>query len=314
MRQAVASFCGWGQTSHVKVPSPHTRTKCDTTAWANYMNLLEAFRTWRRHWILTTFLVAIALAGSFFAFQRLPRTYQAESTIVLIPSAQAAKTLGSGNPYLSFTDALATTADLVTTELTAPQTERQLTAEGFADQYSAVSESTTGQATASGSVLPGPFIVLLATGKSKDSVELTLNAVTATVRSEVDVMQARLPRNARISVSTLSYSPQATMNVSATARPLVLIIGLLIVLALCIPLIVDAQVRRIRMRRKADSAPCLRATTDSIVPRPQERPEVGHRPDPVHQQVQGRSFESRSPGSQRHGQRVDELGWRGDAR
>ena len=127
----------------------------------------------------------------------------------------------------------------MTTELTAPQTERELAAEGFADQYSAVSESTTGQTTASGSVLPGPFIVLTVTGKSKDSVEGTLNGVTAAVRNEVDTIQTRLPRNAWISVSTLSYSPQATMNVSASVRPLVLIGALLIVLALSIPLVVN---------------------------------------------------------------------------
>ena len=77
-----------------------------------------------------------------------------------MPSARAAKALGEGNPYLSFSASLSTAADVVATEVAAPQTERDLASQGFGAQYTAVSESTTGQALASGSVLPGPFVAV----------------------------------------------------------------------------------------------------------------------------------------------------------
>jgi hypothetical protein len=213
------------------------------------MSVMEIFRIWRKRWILTSFAVIIAVAASGASALKLPRTYQASSIVVLVPSNRAAKVLGDGNPYLSFSNALATTADVVATEVTAPQTARNLAAKGFSEQYTAVSESTTGQAVASGSVLPGPFVVVTVTGHNGELVEHTLYGVVDAISIEVDNMQAGVPRDNRISVSTLSFTPQANLSVSATERTLVLIIGLLIAGALCIPLIVDAQIARRRIRR-----------------------------------------------------------------
>lgn len=219
------------------------------------MNLVKMFGIWRKRWILTSLALLVALAGCGYATSKLPRTYQANSTVVLVPSTRASKALGEGNPYLSFSDSLSTTADVVATEVTAPRAVQELAAQGFGAQYTAVSESTTGQAVASGSVLPGPFIAVTVTGRNRSSVEHTLDGVTGAIGKQLSTMQSGMSRNNRISVSTIAYSPRASLSVSMTARSLVLIVGVLIICALCIPLIVDAQIARRRLRRAAKLVP-----------------------------------------------------------
>jgi hypothetical protein len=219
------------------------------------MNPVKMLGIWRKRWILTILVLLIAFTASGFAVVNLPRTYQADFTGVLVPSVRASKVLGEGNPYLSYDDSLSTAADVVATEVAGPQAEQDLAAKGFTAQYTVVSESTTGQAVASGSVLPGPFVAVTVTGKNRNSVEHTLYGVAAAIRNELSVMQSGISHNNRISVSTVSYTPQATLSASMTGRSLVLIVGLLIICALCIPLIVDAQITRRRLRRAADLVP-----------------------------------------------------------
>lgn len=216
------------------------------------MNLAKMLGIWRGRWILTALALLIALAASSFAVVKLPRIYQADSTVVLVPSVRTSKALGQGNPYLSFSNSLSTTADVVATEVTAPQSEQKLAAKGFTAQYTVVSESTTGQAVASGTVLPGPFVAVSVKGNNRSSVEHTLYGVTVAIGNALSGMQSGMARNNRISVSTISYAQQATLSMSMTGRSLLLIIGLLLICALCVPVIVDAQITRRRLRRIAD--------------------------------------------------------------
>jgi len=218
------------------------------------MNVLDLLRIWRRRWVLTTLALLVALGGCGLAAMALPRTYQASSAIVLVPSAKAAKVLGEGNPYLSFTNSISTAADILAAELTTPATERDLAAGGFTEPYSAVAETTLSQTTASGSVLPGPFVVITVTGGDRESVERTLSAVTGQAGKTMLAMQAGMSRGGRIAVSVLSRDPRATLRVSAIARSLVLIIGLLVVAALSAPVLVDAQVIR-RQGHRGRAAP-----------------------------------------------------------
>jgi hypothetical protein len=211
------------------------------------MNMAEWLNIWRRRWILTAFALLVALLGCGVVALKLPRTYQATSTVVLVPSARSSRVLGDGNPYLSFTNSLATAADIMATELTAPATERNLALRGFSEPYTAEPESMTTQVTASGTALPGPFVAVTVTGSSKESVERTLHGVMDAIGTTLGAMQASLSPGNRIVSSTLSLTPRATLSVSKVARPLILIAGFLIVFALCVPLMVDAQIARRRI-------------------------------------------------------------------
>ena len=85
------------------------------------MYLSESFRIWRKRRYLTAALLVLALAGSGAALSTLPRTYQANSSVILLASRTAASPYG-GNPYLSFSPSLTLAADAVSRELMGPRT------------------------------------------------------------------------------------------------------------------------------------------------------------------------------------------------
>lgn len=210
---------------------------------------MGAFHIWRRRWILTSFLLVLALAGSGVAFLKAPRTYQAMSTVVLLASRNSAKATGGGNPYLSFSDALSTTASIISAEITDSRIASNLKAQGFPEGYQVVSESTLSNS----SLLPAPFLLVTVTGSNSVLVERTLYGVTREIGELLNGLQNGISHNNRIMLLIASFVPRATLSITSTARPLVAAIGLLVVLALCVPLVVDAQGARRRMARWAGS-------------------------------------------------------------
>jgi hypothetical protein len=219
------------------------------------MYLGELLHIWRRRWILTTALIILALIGAASALQKLPRTYQSQSSVVLLASRSAAKATG-GNPYLSFSASLTLTADILGREMTGPAALRYLAARGVDDTYTvALAPDTT---TTTGSVL-----LVTVTGHSKDAVESALRAVTSDVGLQLARMQDSVaPRN-QIRAATISFSPQATLSTSQTARSLVPVVALELLVGLWIPVLLDGLVTRRRMRRRAVLA--------SEIPRPAEQ-------------------------------------------
>jgi hypothetical protein len=207
--------------------------------------LVEPFHIWRRHWVLTSFLLVLVFVGTGAAVLKVPRTYQAESTVVLLASRNSSKVAGDGNPYLSFSDALSTTASVISTEIMDPQTAANLKAQGFSESYQVVSQSTLSNI----SLLPAPFLLVTVTGHSRLSVEHTLHGVTDEIATLMNGLQAGLSRDNRILLITASFDPRATLSVTSTARPLVGVLGLLLIVALGLPLVVDAAGARRGIRR-----------------------------------------------------------------
>jgi len=207
------------------------------------MDLSETFRIWRRRRLLTVLLLILALVGGVAALIGLPRAYQSDSSVILLPSRSAARQNG-GNPYLSFTPSLTLTAEALSQELMGPGVTQDLIARGFPSPYTvALAPDTT---TTTGSVL-----LVTVTGSNKNLVEGTLTAVTGEIGTKLLQLQGKVTAPNRIRALTLSSSPYATLNVSQTARPLVTIAVLELLLALGIPVLVDARVTRRRLRRRA---------------------------------------------------------------
>jgi hypothetical protein len=195
------------------------------------MNLKQMFSIWRRRWVLTTALLLLALVGTAAATQVLPRYYQAESVVTLLPSRNISNTNG-GNPYLSFNGSLPVTAQLISFQLMDPRTVQSLFNEGFSATY------TTSLATSS----TGPVLQTVVVGHNKALVEQTLSAVTNHIGTELASLQSGIANPAnKITVETLSFDPTATLQISKTARAIVIVLFLGVVLALAIPLAVDGQ-------------------------------------------------------------------------
>jgi hypothetical protein len=230
--------------------------------------MMETFHIWRKRWILTTCLVILALSGTGVAVLKMPRTYQAASTVVLLASRNFSKATAGGNPYLSFTSSLSTTAGVVESEVMDPQTAMNLKAQGYPESYQVVSQSTVSNS----ELLPAPFLLVTVTGDNKALVEHTLYGVTHQISVTLHGLQARVSHNNQISLFTASFDPRAALSVTSTARPLVLVLAVMLLLGLAVPLVVDAwSVRRESASRRAKGTrPPLRTDQGSPVAQSRE--------------------------------------------
>jgi hypothetical protein len=71
-----------------------------------------------------------------------------------------------------------------------------------------------------------------------------LHAVTAEISTQLAQLQGPVRRPSRILAATLSYSPQPTLSVSQTGRSLILLVVPVLLLALAVPVVVDALLQR----------------------------------------------------------------------
>ena len=130
------------------------------------MNLGEASRIWRKHWLLTSALLLAALGATLVAGLKLPRTYQAQSFVSLLASRQSSQQSG-GNPYLAFSGSLNATADALVYELMDPRTVQLLAGEGYASSYTVTYDQSS----------PAPIIQVTVTGSNISEVERTLDGI-----------------------------------------------------------------------------------------------------------------------------------------
>jgi hypothetical protein len=216
------------------------------------MGRTNSSQAWRRHWVLTTVLLLLALATTAIAAVAGPRSYQTSGAVTLLASRAVAKSEG-GNPYLSFTGSLTLTADVLSRELMAPGTVSDLAAHGFTDPYTVALATYTTSTT-------GSVLTVTVTGPDPVVAEVDLGAVMDEIQAKLASLQAKVKPDNRIRVVTIAKSGQATLSASASARPLVLIAVAGLLLAFGLPWLVDAQVMARRARRaKAELA--VAATT-----------------------------------------------------
>lgn len=216
------------------------------------MDLVESFRILRRRWILTLLMLALALGATAGAALKLPRTYAASSSVVLLASPNSSKANG-GNPYLSFNGSLSPTGDVIRYEVMDPRTAQQLASEGYSASYLVADAIDTS----------GPVLLVTVTGRNKYLVEHTLSGVTAELGTKLQALQAGISPANRISILTLALGP-AKLARSKLARPLVVILAFGLVLTFAVPLIIDAQLRR--RRPPAAKPPRTRGQTANDAP------------------------------------------------
>ncbi len=180
---------------------------------------------------------------------------------MLLASRSAAR-LNGGNPYLSFNPSLTLTADVLSRALMAPGTGKDLAAHGLRSPYTvALAPNTT---TTTGSVL-----LITVTGSNRTAIEHTLNGVTSELSIKLAQLQSSIKRYDRIRVAALSVTPRPALSVTATARPLVGVVTLGLLVAFGIPVLVDGQITERRSRKSVRPV---------SVPDAVQRPASGHRP------------------------------------
>jgi hypothetical protein len=196
--------------------------------------------------ILTGVLLLLTLIGTVATALKLPRTYQSQSSVVLLASRATSKPNGN-NPYLSFSPSLTLTADVVSRKLMAPGTVNYLASRGFPDPYTVALAPYTTQTT-------GSVLLVTVTGTGEARVERTLHGVTSEISASLARLQAGTTANDRIRAATISMSQQAALSVSHTVRSLAVLIGLGLGLSFGIPRIMEAPITERLIRRKLEPA------------------------------------------------------------
>lgn len=204
------------------------------------MDLRQAVHIWRARWILTSVLLILGVVGAAGATAKIPRYYQSASSVVLLAS-HAASAQNGGNPFLSFGPSLTLTADAVSRELMAPGTIKQLAARGFTASYTVAVPTYTTSTT-------GSILLVTVGGRNAAQVQRTLQAVTRQIGTQLVQLQQGVPAPSQVRADTLSFTPQASLSISQTARPLVVVGLLLLVICLGTPIVVDGLVTRRRRR------------------------------------------------------------------
>jgi len=204
------------------------------------MDFMQALRILRKRWILTCAMLVVVFVALVGAGLKLPRTYQAQSAVVLLASKNSTKTSGD-NPYLSFFPSLTLTADVLRRVEMGSSASNALAAEGHTAKYTVTDAPDTS----------GPVLLVAVTGSTRATVEGTLVAVTNDLSNQLSQLQNGVTPPNRIRLETLSVTAVPSLSLSKMARPLavVVIFGLLFTLA--VPLIVDSRSNRRRAKKWA---------------------------------------------------------------
>jgi uncharacterized protein involved in exopolysaccharide biosynthesis len=148
-----------------------------------------------RRWYVAIPALAVSAGLAAMAYQSIPPKYQATGSVVLLTpthgaSGSASKS-GPTNPLLSFDGSLETTAQLLTQVLLSPAVAEQLASEGATGDYQ-VGDANIG----------GPFVNVVATGRSAAESQRTVTLVLNRARVELLDRENKLsaPRSSYISV------------------------------------------------------------------------------------------------------------------
>jgi hypothetical protein len=196
----------------------------------------NAVAIWRGRWILTGGLLLLTLVGVGVAMVFLPRTYQASASVVLLDSRNGSEATG-GNPYLNFNASLTLTADAISRQVMDPQTAGSLASHGFLGSYTVAmptySTSTTGS-----------VLLITVTSNAGGGVQHTLNGVIAAVRTSLATLQSGVRPADRIQLTVLVPAAGPSIDSAHTVRSIAIVAGFGLIVALGVPWMLDAQVRR----------------------------------------------------------------------
>ena len=196
---------------------------------------------WRRKWF-TLALLMLTLLGAAYAGIKLPLKYNASITATLLNSKESSKTLGDGNPYLSFDSAMVDMANLLALKLTSDANTLALQQSGYTSSFQAqvLSENPENEE---------PFIQVSVEGDGKEAVGQTLQGVAASLSAQLGQVQAGVPAKERLSLQTLAEVSTPVPSWSAKIKPVVGFLAIGLLLTFLLPQAVEGSVSRRRKIR-----------------------------------------------------------------
>lgn len=196
---------------------------------------------WRWRSALTVSLLLLGLLGAGASLDILPRTYQANASVILLASKEVDKQVG-GNPYLSFNPSLALTAEALSQQVADPETARSLAGRGDTGLYTVTMPSY-------GTSISGSVLLITVTGRRPATVNRTINGVISAVRASLATLQSGVRLRGRIQLAVLAPATSAAVATSHLVRSVAIIAILLLAAAFGIPWLIEAQLSRRALRR-----------------------------------------------------------------
>jgi capsular polysaccharide biosynthesis protein len=196
---------------------------------------------WRRKG-LTFALLILTLVGTGFAGIILPWRYNASITETLLNSEGSSKTLGGGNPYLSFDSSMVDMANILALRLTNDTNTLALQQNGYTASFQA-------QVLSENPETEEPFIQISVEGDNKEAVARTLQGVTAGLSVLLMQVQEGVPVKSRLSLQTIAETSAPVPSSSAKIKPLVGFLAVGLILTFLIPQAAEGSVARRRKIR-----------------------------------------------------------------
>jgi hypothetical protein len=163
------------------------------------VSIWEVLRTLLRRWYLVVPAIAISAALAIAAFVSISPTYEAQASLLLLPSASSSGTLLlPGNPFLNLTTGLGQTAQVIAVASTDDKATAAIKAQG-GDASFAVALDAAANA---------PVMDATATSVDPAATEKTLGLVIAEVRAQLLNAQvaAGAPKDSLIALSVLTQT------------------------------------------------------------------------------------------------------------
>lgn len=165
-----------------------------------------------RRWYVALPALVVSLGLAAIAYESVPAKYEATGSIVLLSPSRGASTksdTGQTNPLLAFDGSLTTVSTAITQVLLSPAVSEDLYRNGATASY----EVGNGN-------LDGPFINVVADGKSPAEAQRTVRLVLQRARAELLNRQAayNAPRSTYIQVDDLVQPTEAKELVGGKVR------------------------------------------------------------------------------------------------
>lgn len=178
------------------------------------MRLNELVRSLASRWYIVLTGLVLTGAACAFVYNRVPATYEANGSLVLMPPSS---TVGeSGNPYL-YLVGMSQALDILILEVNAPEVRNPVLSQ-FADtSYTLEQDHTTS----------GAIVRAEAAGPNPDATMGELQAALDTVPATLKAMQdeVSVPEASRITLKTIVVDPKPTKNSKTQTQLLIITAG-----------------------------------------------------------------------------------------
>jgi hypothetical protein len=170
-----------------------------------------------RQWYVVAAGLLVTIALAFGATKLTPLKYQAEATVVLLPSSHSSGAAGD-NPYLTVGDGLKITVSVLSKSMADDKTAETLAARGATGSFSVALDLAS----------PGPVAAVTATDRTPAGAVKTLQLVEDELQTQLRKLQLDVgaPQNQLVTADTVSSNDKAKPMLKSLLRGVIALVAI----------------------------------------------------------------------------------------